>query len=717
MRCHKVNTRAAVIGLIAIKILKNGIGMHGTYNLWLMALSLVVATLASYTALDLSGRLSQLKQPGLRHAWLAGGAAAMGVGIWSMHFIGMLAFSLPIALGYDPVITVGSLVIAVLVSYFALYVITRAKLTLRRLVAGGVLMGFGITGMHYTGDAAMRMQPGIQYDPVLFVASVGIAIVASSVALWIARTLSDADQYHVIAKRVGAAFVMGIAITGMHYTGSAAAIFLPGSICGAASGVDSHWLAVTITVFTFAILTVTLILSRFDARTSVLAGSVSQLNGQIVRMATFDTLTDLPNRRTLAERLEHAIQNSKRGPHGFAILFMDLDGFKTINDSLGHSVGDEVLKAFAQRLLRCVRGGDTVARLGGDEFVVLLDSLDSVDDAEKMAQSVLERMRKGVWADSQPLQVTPSIGIALFPQDGETVEVLLKHADAAMYEAKRGGRGTYRFFEAAMNEAATRTLQIQRALHEALGAGHFSLHFQPKFRGNNDELAGAEALLRLNHPEIGSLPPLEFIPIAERSGQIVQIGYWVMRETCRQIRRWQASGLPAVKVAINLSPRQLTQRDLVATMLDIVRSEQVPCDRIMFEITETVAMQDAPRTIEMIRAFQASGFEIAIDDFGTGYSSLAYLQRFRVKQLKIDRFFTNGLDAHGAEGNAIVSAIIALAHSLQMDVVAEGVETTSQHDKLKSMLCDEVQGFLLGRPMTAEAFGALLHARTAAAPV
>jgi diguanylate cyclase len=690
--------------------------MHGTYNLWLVALSLVVATLASYTALDLSGRIFQLTQTRLRRAWLAGGAVAMGVGIWSMHFIGVLAFSLPIPLGYDLDITAGSLAIAVLVSYFALYVITRKKLTLRRLVTGGILMGFGIAGMHYTGDAAMRMQPAIQYDPMLFVVSIVIAVVASNAALWIAHALSDVDQRHVIAKRVGAAFVMGIAITGMHYTGDAAASYPLGSICGAANGIDARWLATTITLFTFAILIVTLMLSRFDARTTFLAGSVSQLNGQIVRMATFDTLTDLPNRRTLTERIEHAIQAARRNQTLFAVLFMDLDGFKTINDSLGHTVGDEVLKAFAQRLLHCVRGGDTVARLGGDEFVVLLEHIASPDDAGHMAESVLERMRKGVWADSQPLQVMPSIGIALFPQDGETADVLLKHADAAMYEAKRSGRSTYRFFETAMNEAATRTLQIQHALHEALGAGYFALHFQPKFRGDNSELAGAEALLRLNHPEVGDLPPLEFIPIAERSGQIVQIGYWVARETCRQIRRWEAGGLPAIKVAINLSPRQLAQPDLVATMLDIVRSEQVACDRIMFEITETVAMQDAPRIIGMIGAFHAAGFEIAIDDFGTGYSSLAYLQRFRVKQLKIDRFFTNGLDAHGQEGSAIVSAIIALAHSLEMDVVAEGVETTSQFDKLKGLLCDEMQGFLLGRPLTAEAFGALLHARTTVAP-
>ena len=231
----------------------------------------------------------------------------------------------------------------------------------------------------------------------------------------------------------------------------------------------------------------------------------------------------------------------------------------------------------------------------------------------------------------------------------------------------------------------------------------------PKFRSLTGELVGAEALLRLNHPEFGLLPPIEFIPIAERSGQIVSIGYWVVRETCRQIRRWQLDDMSSIKVAINLSPRQLAQPDLVTTVLDILKSEHVPCNRIMFEITESVAMQDAPKTIEMIQKFHDHGFDIAIDDFGTGYSSLAYLQRFRVKQLKMDRFFTNGLDENGNEGSAIVSAVIALAHSLGMDVVAEGVETASQRDKLKTMRCDEMQGFLLGNPLPADAFSMLVR--------
>ncbi|CAG4926637.1 putative bifunctional diguanylate cyclase/phosphodiesterase [Paraburkholderia gardini] len=688
--------------------------MHSTYNIWLVVLSLIVATLASYTALDLAGRITLLGRTTARHAWLAGGAAAMGVGIWSMHFIGMLAFSLPIPLGYDLRTTGYSLAIGILVSWFALFIVTRDVLKPSRLVAAGILMGLGIAGMHYTGMAAMQMQPGIHYDPELLGASIAIAMIAATAALWIAHALRDSQQRFVIAKRVGAAFVMGLAITGMHYTGIAAADFPAGAICGAARGINSEWLATSVTLFSFAILIVTLMMSRFDARTTLLTGSVSRLNGQIVHMAAFDALTDLPNRLALTGRIAAAIETSRRNGNLFAILFMDLDGFKTINDSLGHSVGDEVLKAFAQRLSSCVRDSDLVARLGGDEFVVLLEGLATSREAEEVAEGVLERMRKGAWSDGQPMQVTPSIGISLYPADGDTVDTLLKNADAAMYEAKRAGRGTYRFFEAGMNEAATRTLKIQGALHDALSSGHFSLHFQPKFRGDSGELAGAEALLRLNHPELGLLAPMEFIPIAERSGQIVHIGHWVVRETCRQIRRWMTEGLPAMRVAINLSPRQLMQPDLVSTVLEIVRAENVECHQIMFEITETVAMQDAPKTIEMIHAFQAHGFEISIDDFGTGYSSLAYLQRFRVKQLKIDRFFTNGLDADGHEGDAIVSAIIALAHSLEMDVVAEGVETPSQLAKLKTMMCDEIQGFLLGKPLTADAFGTLLQHTVAA---
>ncbi|TAM51538.1 MAG: bifunctional diguanylate cyclase/phosphodiesterase [Paraburkholderia sp.] len=691
--------------------------MQGIYNFWLVGLSLAVATLASFTALDLSGRIASASGRRQRQAWLAGGAGAMGVGIWSMHFIGVLAYSLPIPIGYDFTITSGSLLVAILVSYFALRVITHATLGPRQFAAAAVLMGLGIAAMHYLGDAAMRMQPGIVYDAELVAASLVIAIAASGAALWIAYRLRAEDQAHVFAKRAAAALVMGLAITGMHYTANAAATVLPGSICGAAGGgVDLRWLGTTIAIFTVAILIGTLMVSRFDARTAFLMRSVSQLNGRIMHMAAFDALTELPNRRTLTEHIERAIELGKRGKGQFAVLFMDLDGFKTINDSLGHTVGDEVLKAFAKRLIDCKSAGDIVARLGGDEFVMVVRHVGMPGDARRVAELVLERMHDSIWIDAHPLQVAPSVGIALFPRDGDTVETLLKNADAAMYAAKRAGRGTCRFFESDMSEQATRTLQIQQAMHEALDKGYFSLHFQPKFYGSDGSLAGAEALLRLNHPALGLLAPAEFISIAERNGQIVPIGYWVVRETCRQIRRWQAQNLQPTKIAINLSPRQLAQPDLLSQILEILGEERIGSDAIMFEITETAAMHDVRRTADMVHAFQQSGFEVAIDDFGTGYSSLAYLQRFRVRQLKIDRFFVDGLDTQSDEGTAIVSAIIALAHSLGMDVVAEGVETQSQRDKLEALSCDEMQGYLLGRPLTAEAFGTLLDAHRQRSP-
>ena len=683
--------------------------MHGTYNFWLVGLSLIVATLASYTAHDLSRRIPQIGNPAARQLWLLGGALAFGVGIWSMHFIGVLAFSLPIPLGYDFGITSASLLAAILVSYLALAVTARGALGLGRLLISGCFMGAGIVAMHYLGDAAMRMEPPIQYDRELVALSVAIAVAASIAALCIARWLAAGAQTQLLARRLAAACVMGLAITGMHYTGNAAANFVPGAICGAANGIDMPWLATTVTLLTLAILAAALMLSRFEARTAYLTGSVTELSGQVLRLATSDVLTGLANRRALAERLEAVIAKARKRKTGFALLFMDLDGFKTINDSLGHTAGDEVLRAFGRRLLECVPKGDMVARLGGDEFVVLAEHASSPDAARALAQAILSVMREPLAVEAHVLQIMPSIGIALFPPDGDSFDTLLKHADAAMYEAKRGGRGRFRFFEASMNEAAMRTFLIQHALQESLSAGYFSLHFQPKFASMDGALTGAEALLRLEHPKLGRLTPAEFIPIAERSGQIVQIGYWVVREACRQIVRWREQGLPRTKIAINLSPKQLAQDDLVTTILDIVRSQNVLNEDLMFEITETVAMHDARRTVEMVHAFQENGFEIAIDDFGTGYSSLAYLQRFRVRQLKIDRFFVDGLDLHGPEGSAIVSAIIALAHSLDMRVVAEGVETASQRDQLQALGCDQMQGFLLGKPEPADRFAALLR--------
>ncbi|HTH53384.1 MAG TPA: EAL domain-containing protein [Edaphobacter sp.] len=685
--------------------------MHGTYNYSLVALSLAVAILASYTTLDLAARISMLPPSRRQSYWLMGGAASMGIGIWSMHFIGMLAFHMPIALGYDRWTTGFSLVIAIGVSHFALHIMTADELGWKRLLFSGILVGAGIAAMHYVGMEAMRMHPAIVYAPWLFCVSIAIAVAASWVAIWMAFHLRDNSKSHLVPKRLGASLVMGVAVAGMHYTAMAAARFQQGSICGAEKEIDPQWLVIAVTVATLCILG-TLLVSRLDLRfaeqTERMNLSLEQANRQLLTLATRDILTGMPNRTSYMERAAEAIRKAKETGRPFTVMFMDLDGFKAVNDSLGHSAGDRLLKEFSAQLMRCIRREDTVARLGGDEFVLLLEGLGEPQEVELIAKGVLSRIHEEICVDGLPLRVTASIGIATYPRDGDTVEHLLKSADMAMYDAKQNGRNTFRFFDSAMSDAATRTLKIYRGLGEALAKKEMSLVFQPKF-GLDRVLMGAEALIRWKHPEMGNIPPLEFISIAEQTGLIVELCDWVIDEVCRNLNQWTADGLPRVKVAINLSPEQLRLPGYVERVSHRIASAGVKPDQIMFEITETVAMRDADRNANVIRQFQKAGFDIAIDDFGTGYSSLAYLQQFRVKQLKIDRFFTNGLDSDGEEGLAIVAKMIELAHSLKMIVVAEGVETASQLKKLEQLECDEVQGFLLGRPLVEDDFKQLLE--------
>jgi diguanylate cyclase (GGDEF)-like protein len=670
--------------------------MSGSYDLNLVALSLVVAILASHTALDVSRRISAIRAARRPHfLWLTGGAIAMGMGIWSMHFIGMLAFSMPIQMDYDPRITSYSLMIAIAVSFLALYVVvSHNRMSPAAVAIGGILMGLGVAAMHYAGMAAMLVQPAIQYDPWLFAASVVIAVFASWAALWIAFSLRNTDQSHFLLKRVMAAVVMGFAIAGMHYTGMSAMVVDKDAICSAAHGMDRIQLALIVAAGTLTVLALSFFFFVLEMRFS---------------LVTLDALTGLHNRVTFMRRLDLAIKASRRCGKPFALLFMDLDGFKVVNDSLGHMVGDMVLKSFAHHLRTSTRSNDILARLGGDEFVMLIPELVELGDVSAVAAAVTSRLQNYVIDHNSPVRVTASIGIALFPQDGDSAEALLKNADIAMYEAKQEGRNTFRFFDPPMREAANRVMNIQQGLDEAIQKKQLSLHFQAQFDGQTGALACAEALLRWKHPELGDIQPMEFIPIAERTGHILPIGNWVIREACNHMKRWERDGLPPVKVAINLSPQQLRQPDFVEMTHAIFTETGVFAHSVTFEITETVAMQDAEKTAGMIRQFQALGFDVAIDDFGTGYSSLAYLQQFRSKQLKMDKFFTHGIDHHGEEGIALVTAIIALAHSLKMHVVAEGVETLSQLAQLKILACDQLQGFLLAKPLNVADFEDLLR--------
>ena len=407
----------------------------GSYSFTLVFISLCVAILASYTALDLTGRIATATGRAA-HLWTAGGAFAMGVGVWSMHFIGMLAFTLPIDLGYDVSLTALSLLIAVLSCGFALWLVSQPQLPAWQLAFGALVMGAGISAMHYTGMAAMRMQPGIDYDPALFSASLLIAVGASGAALWIAFRLRRHAPY-VRLIRGGAAVIMGIAIVGMHYTGMAAARFADGSFCGAAAdglngeGLDNLVLITTLAVLSIALLT-SILDARLEARTADLAHSLTEANRELTQLALHDTLTGLPNRVLLADRIDQAMSRVQEQGGCFALMFIDLDGFKPVNDAFGHHMGDQLLREVGLRLREDLRSQDTLARIGGDEFVLLVQ-LAEPNDALNLAARQVGLIARSFRVAEHDLQISASVGIALYPGNGQTAEELLMNADAAMY--------------------------------------------------------------------------------------------------------------------------------------------------------------------------------------------------------------------------------------------------------------------------------------------
>lgn len=686
--------------------------LTGSYSSSLVLISLCVAILASYTALDLAGRIATAKGRAA-HLWMFGGALAMGMGVWSMHFVGMLAFSLPIDLGYDLGLTAFSLLIAVLSSGFALWLASQPSLPGPQLAFGALIMGAGIACMHYTGMAAMRMLPGIDYDPTLFGASLLIAVGASAAALWIAFRLRAHTPY-VRQIRGLAAVVMGLAIVGMHYTGMAAANFPDGSFCGALAGggLQGDGLVYLVLITTLSVLAVALLTSVLDARlevrTAELARSLTLANQELTQLALHDTLTDLPNRTLLADRIEQAIARVAEQGGCFALMFIDLDGFKPVNDAFGHHIGDLLLKAVAARLRGHLHSQDTLARIGGDEFVLLVQ-LQEPDDAMDVAVKQVNLVSRPFRVAEHDLQLSASLGIVLYPGNGQDQHELLRNADAAMYHAKSAGKNGYRFFDVSMNSNARQQLQLLQDLRQAVAQRQFRLHYQPKFDAQACQPIGAEALLRWEHPQQGLLMPDRFIALAEKTGLIIPIGEWVLNEACRQMRLWLDQGHHQWRMAVNLSAIQFSHCGLVDSVAQALQQNGLPANCLTLEITETTAMHDADASLTVLQRLSDMGVDLSIDDFGTGYSSLMYLKRLPANELKIDRGFVRELE-QDSDDAAIVSAIVALGQALGLRIVAEGVETDRQQAFLTRLGCDSLQGYLLGQPVPAEQFLSKLQA-------
>ncbi len=804
----------------------------GRYDPALVLASFLIAVFSAYAALEVSARMRVAAMAKVRRNWLAVGALALGCGIWAMHFIGMLAFSLPCGVRYDPLLTMASMVPGVLASAVALWVISRKELHWGEIVVGGVLLGGGIGAMHYAGMAAMRMDAVLRYDPALFLLSIIVAVALAIIALSVRFQVTAWGGAPVRWSAQISALVMGAAIAGMHYTAMAAAYFQRGGrVAIVGDGLNPAFLAAVVLLVSGLVIALVLsstvavryldiarrlsdandelrqaasvfdntaegimitdaesiILSVNGAFTRVTGYAAGEVLGKtpevlssgrhdevfyrairsallanghwegevwnrrksgeiypelltinairddhgaiikyvalfrditlikrtqedLERMAHFDPLTGLPNRSLLGERLHHALDRIRRSGGDLAVMVIDLDGFKTVNDSLGHPAGDRLLQVVAERFAGLLRSEDTVARLGGDEFAVILEDLKHGGDAAEVARKLLASLSAPVDIGDHTALVTASIGIALFPQDGDDNTALLSAADTAMYQSKLGGRNTFHFHHGDMALAVRRRLDFEQGLRRALECSELEVWYQPQVDLTGGGLVGAEALLRWRDPKVGLIPPGDFIPLAEETGLIIPIGDWVLNAACADARRWREQFGWDGKVSVNVAGPQIERGDFHFDVLRALGKHALPAQALELEITETFIMHNAENALGVVRQLRALGITTAIDDFGTGYSSLAYLKHLPIDRLKIDRCFVKDLPGDRDDA-AIVAAVIALGTSLGFTVIAEGVETEAQRDFLIRAGCDQGQGYLFGRPMPAAEFEAYLVSR------
>lgn len=790
--------------------------LHGTYDMVLVAFSYVVAVVASYTVLDLVGRISTSKGVS-RWSWLLFGAIAMGLGVWSMHFVGMLAFSLNISVAYNLVNVILSVVVVIAASFLALYVVGRSQLTWRLLLTGGLLLATGISAMHYIGMAAMEIN--ISYKPVYYALSILIAIVASIAALWLAFYFRKGTEPSRMWKKLGSGLIMGAAVVGMHYTGMYAAEFQMMDAIDQSNGMflDQKLLAYLIaggTLFTLGLSLFGIYISNrfsrkdneiqehekwykslfennqdgiisinmasriigFNSAVTELTGlngdwfrnqtidnilsfivpedqertremfmksrdgemqtyqtaimhrlghrvELSVINapvildGQVVgsyiiakditeekqskekiqHLAFHDELTGMPNRRLFNELLGQMIDS---GAKQFAVMVMDLDRFKLINDSLGHTYGDQFLQEMCERIRRCVEGKHvTLARMGGDEFTLLCDSSYGPNEAADLAEQIIKAIGVPYRLKENDFYVTASIGIAVYPNDGTDAVQLLKNADTAMYEVKKNGKNGYQFYTGELNEQLQEKIELEVDLRQAISRKQLYLNYQPQIRAGDSQMIGVEALVRWNHPTKGTISPGVFIPIAEETGIIYEMGTWVLREACRQMKEWHRAGGPLIPVSVNLSSQQFHQTNLAMYIKEILEETGLEPKYLELEITESM-MMDASVSRSILNELTESGIRISLDDFGTGYSSLSYLKLLPIHKLKIDRSFIRDITENNND-KAIVATIISMAQHLNMDVIAEGIETKEQLDILMDNDCKKIQGYYYSRPLPA----------------
>ncbi|WP_244908094.1 bifunctional diguanylate cyclase/phosphodiesterase [Paenibacillus campinasensis] len=651
--------------------------VNGSYNLYIVALSAIIAIVASYFALNITSKISYAKGKS-RLFWLLAGALVMGSGIWSMHFVGMLAFHLHIPVAYDIWLTLLSMVASVVSSFIAFYITIPKNINWYKIAIGGLVMGSGIVAMHYVGMEAMVMHADITYHTGLWVLSALIAFAASYAALFL--FLRFRNQPSASWLKWVSAVVMAIAICGMHYTGMKAASFHhhAGMMVESTDSVDMFLLyGVSVTIF--IILLVSWGAMFFDRHV-------------LEKMAYQDSITQLPNRNEMNRYFERNVGKQ------VAVLFLDLDQFKAINDTLGHDVGDLLVQQAGFRLRQFADEKRQAYRIGGDEFLIIAEQC-TQEQAECLAKQILHTIKQVYRIDGNELYITASIGISIGTLQQSNRTVLLKTADTAMYKAKKLGKNRHCVYTEEMGITEVRKMELEKDLQRALVEKQFYIVYQPKWNVKTDRLYGFEALIRWQHPRLGVIPPGEFIPIAEETGLIVPMTSWTLEQACLQAKAWQDQGIYQ-PVSVNLSVRLFytdTLTDLIPAVLELADLE---AQYLELEITESMVFHDVHDIIRQLQDLRRMGVRVSIDDFGTGYSSIGLLDRLPIDALKLDRLFTNDLDSPSKR--AVIHAIVLMAESLQLDVIAEGVEKQEHIDFLTELGCYVMQGYFYGRPMKNE---------------
>ncbi|WP_430448313.1 MAG: putative bifunctional diguanylate cyclase/phosphodiesterase [Pseudomonas piscis] len=685
--------------------------LHCTHNPVLVLLAYLVACAASFATLDMAERVSHVEQPSSQRLWRWVGACCLAGGIWSMHFIAMLAFEAPLEIHYDLPLTLLSLFIALIAAWLAMNTLSHMQLPLWRYCLAALWIGLGISTMHYVGMAAMRSSASLYYDPRIMGLSLLVAIGCSLAALLLSRHLRDGSGiFHQLLKYTSS-LVLGGAIVLMHFTGMwSMTLALPAGALPIAVTPDGN-LQLGLAVCAIILLVIGSGISAALAdkklqhkerdlrRVNALLSQLDQARASLQHVAHYDALTNLINRRGFNQLFAEKLMEKNTFGGMLAVMFLDIDHFKRINDSLGHDAGDELLKVIAGHIKNSTRNHeDVVARLGGDEFCILIN-LYGRDEARNMAQRIMQKMKEPIELGGRRMVMTTSIGISIFPDDGKTCEELLKNADLALYQSKDSGRNSLHFFSSNLKTRATLELQLEEELRNALRDNQgLQLYYQPIYDLRSARVTKLEALVRWQHPQHGLLSPDRFISIAEANGMIAELDSWVLRKACEDLAYLSRHGRGELKIAVNCSALNLTREELAGEIESALRDAQVAPQRLELEVTENALMGNIASTLALLKQIRGLGVSLSIDDFGTGYSSLAYLKRLPLNTLKVDRSFIQDIPK-STQDMEIVQAIIVMAHTLHLQVVTEGVETLEQQRLLEHYGCDYLQGYLLSRPV------------------